>query len=70
MGSRSWVKPAVLALLIGDALAQQAEVEPPAPDLLEFLGSWEQPADANPGEFVDLLDVWDSLLPTRADEDE
>jgi len=60
----------MFALLIGDALAQQADGEHPPADLLEFLGSWEQPADANAGDFVDLLEVWDSLLPAGTDEDE
>ena len=60
----------MLALLIGDALAQDPAGEQPPPDLLEFLGSWEQPADADTGDLVEMLDVWDSLMPVRADDDE
>lgn len=60
----------MFTLLIGVAFAQQTGSEQPPPDLLEFLGSWEQPADTTAGEFVDMLDVWDGLIPAGANDDE
>ena len=61
----------MFVLLTGNAFAQQAEsVQPPSPDLLEFLGSWEQPEDASTSEFIELLDVWDSLVPNGNDDDD
>ena len=60
----------MLALLLSDAFAQQPEAEPPPPDLLEFLGSWEQPADASAADLIDMLDVWDGFIQTKADDDE
>ena len=70
MGSRNWVRTAVFVLLTGDGFAQQVESEQPTPDLLEFLGSWEQPADSTTSEFIEMLDVWDSLVPGAAEDDE